>query len=309
MTNKEKNFISAVIYVRNAESVIGEFLQKVSAFLEEYFEHAEIICVNDASTDDSISRIRRTAETFPSISATILHLSSFHGREAAMQGGTGIAIGDFVYEFDEPYESADAEDMLKIYRRALCGNDIVSAVSGKNRRASSGLFYRFINKSTSLSYELGTEYFRILSRRAINRIGSQNKIIAYRKVAYASCGLKMDSVVITNVPRVREEREGRRYRKWLAVDSLLMFTDVGFKFSLVMTVTMMVLMIAIAVYALVVRLMHGAIEGWASTVLLLTFGFFGIFSILSIITKYLQLLININVRKKAFTFENIEKLN
>lgn len=301
--------MSAVIYVRNAEAVIGGFLLKVSGFLSENFEHAEIICVDDASQDGSVQKIREAVQQIEGISVTIVHLAAFHGREAAMQGGTGISIGDFVYEFDEPFASLDTEDMMKLYRCSLEGNDIVSAISGRNRGASSGLFYRILNKSANMSYELGTDYFRLLSRRAINRIGSQNKIIAYRKVAYASAGLKMDSVMITNVPDSIREKGNGRYRRWLATDSLLMFTNVGFKFSLIMTLTMMIIMIAIAVYAIVARLTLGTIEGWASTVLLLAFGFFGIFSMLTIITKYLQLLININVRKKAFTFENIEKLN
>ncbi len=46
MINKEKNFVSAVIYVHNAEKTIKTFLETVIDMFEKNFEHCEIICVN-----------------------------------------------------------------------------------------------------------------------------------------------------------------------------------------------------------------------------------------------------------------------
>ena len=60
MANKEKNFMSAVIYVHNDETVIDGFLQAVIGVLEDNFEHSEIICVNDFSQDDSAQVVRQT---------------------------------------------------------------------------------------------------------------------------------------------------------------------------------------------------------------------------------------------------------
>ena len=55
---KEKNFVSAVIYVHNAEAYIEAFLRAVMDVLQNSFEHSEIICINDASSDRSLERIR-----------------------------------------------------------------------------------------------------------------------------------------------------------------------------------------------------------------------------------------------------------
>lgn len=54
LLNKEKNFISAVVYVYNQETQIYRFLELVNETLRNSFEKYEIICVNDASTDGSI---------------------------------------------------------------------------------------------------------------------------------------------------------------------------------------------------------------------------------------------------------------
>lgn len=56
--NREKNFISAVIYVHNAEKRMTGFLQLVLRVLEENFDHSEIICVNDCSEDASVEQIK-----------------------------------------------------------------------------------------------------------------------------------------------------------------------------------------------------------------------------------------------------------
>ena len=52
--NREKNFISAVVYVHNAEDRVGDFVKTVVRVLEENFDHSEVICVNDDSSDGSL---------------------------------------------------------------------------------------------------------------------------------------------------------------------------------------------------------------------------------------------------------------
>ena len=56
---KEKNFVSAVIYIHNDASRLEEFLKLVCGTLMDNFLQAEVICVNDASSDDSVDVIRK----------------------------------------------------------------------------------------------------------------------------------------------------------------------------------------------------------------------------------------------------------
>jgi len=56
--NKEKNFISVVIYIRNEEKRIRQFLKVIYNVLQINYEKFEIICVDDASNDDSKEEIR-----------------------------------------------------------------------------------------------------------------------------------------------------------------------------------------------------------------------------------------------------------
>lgn len=195
MKNKEKNFVSAIIYVHNKENRIERFLKTIVSVLEDNFENSEIICVNDNSNDESIQKIKAVSAQAKSTSISVLNMSYFHGLEMSMNAGMDLAIGDFVFEFDSTTMDYDVEEIMKIYRRSLEGYDIVSASPNKKKKISSSIFYFVFDKFTDLSYKMTTESFRILSRRVINRISSMNKTVPYRKAIYANCGLKTDSII------------------------------------------------------------------------------------------------------------------
>lgn len=309
IVDKEKNFVSAVIYVHNSEDRIENFLDAIRKTLEENFEHSEIICVNDFSNDGSIEKIKRLGEKAVSASISVLNMSYFHGLESAMNAGVDLSIGDFVFEFDNTVLDYDKSEIMRVYRKALEGYDIVNASADRKQHFSSRVFYQVFEHFTDLSYSIGTESFRILSRRVINRISSMNKTVPYRKALYANCGLKMTSITypVTNQINVSDKAE-KKYRNHLAIDALIMFTNLGYKFSVSMTFFMMFMAAFMVVYSLAVYLTSNPVEGWTTTILFLSVAFFGLFGILTIIVKYLQILLELVFKRKQYSFKDIEKV-
>ena len=310
MTNKEKNFMSAVLYVHNDEAVFADFLRTVMGVLEDNFEHSEIICVNDHSQDDSAGVVREISKGAESATVTVLNMSYFHGIEAAMNAGMDLAIGDFVLEFDACVPDFEASEIMRVYRRSLEGYDIVSASPDTRQRFTSSLFYRVFNRFTDFPYQLGTERFRVLSRRVINRISSMNKTVPYRKAVYANCGLKTANIryQATGVHGTKKDESERRYRTDLAINSMILFTGLGYQFSVTMTILMMLVAVAVAVYSAVVYLFSTPVAGWTTTIFFMSFAFFGLFGILTIIIKYLQILVDLVFRRRKYSFESIEKM-
>lgn len=310
MADKEKNFISAVIYVHNAEEQIETFLRTVAETLADHFEHAEIICVNDHSTDRSIERIKEFSREEAAFSITVLNMSYFHGLEMAMNAGVDLAIGDFVFEFDVPVTDFAQEEIMKVYYRSLEGYDIVSASPDRSEKISSRLFYRTFHYFTDLPYKMETESFRILSRRVINRISSMNKTIPYRKAIYAGCGLKTDHMKYHADSSVKNhtDRKEKGYRSRLAVDSLILFTEMGYRLSVMMAALMMAITVLMVVYSVVIYMTASPVAGWTTTILFLSVAFLGLFGVLSVIIKYLQLLVDLVFRRKHYSFESVEKL-
>ena len=237
-------------------------------------------------------------------------MSYFHGVENAMNAGVDLSIGDFVFEFDNTYLDFAPSVIMDIYYRSLQGYDIVSASSNRRERVSSKLFYKVFEKYTDLSYEMTTESFRVLSRRVINRISSMNKTIPYRKAVYANCGLMTDNIKYNKINSIQEtlDKREKKFRSGLAVDSLILFTNMGYSFAKTMTVLMMFMSMIMIIYSVVIYATSNPVAGWTTTVLFLSIAFFGLFGILTIIIKYLQLCIDLVFKKKHYSFENIEKL-
>lgn len=310
ISNKEKNFISAVVYVHNNEKQIGEFLEKINRQLSENFEKYEIICVNDKSTDNSIQEIEKIANKVHGSSISIINMSYYQGIELSMNAGVDLSIGDFVYEFDNIYIDYELDVIMKIYKEALEGYDIVSAKSDSKKRLSSRIFYKVFNQNSNNMYQIHTETFRILSRRAINRVKAMNKTIPYRKAVYANCGLKLNVVIYKSIKNIQNKlsKETTDTRKELAMDSIILFTDVSYKFAIIMATIMMLVAIGTGIYTLYIFICAKPIAGWTTTMLLLSFAFFGIFAILTIMIKYLSILIDLIFKKQKYLIESVNKI-
>lgn len=306
-TIKEKNFISAVVYCYNDAEFIEDFIRNLCRVLCDHFLKYEIIVVNDASSDNSVGIVKQYIEkNHVKGVVSVINMSHTQGLEASMNAGVDLAIGDFVYEFDSVYSDFNWDVMLKIYYQSLKGFDIVSACVDRKMRFSSKIFYKIFNRYAKLQYNLETESFRLLSRRAINRIHSITQNVPYRKAAYANCGLALTSIKYKPVSsRVPKKQKGRFS---LAVNSLILFTDVAYRVTVSLALMMAVIAVGIGLYAVIYKLLQNPVEGWATTILFLAFGFFGFFTIMAMVIKYLQTLVSLVFQKKHYLFESIEKL-
>lgn len=309
LLNKEKNFISAVVYVYNQEKTIETFLEQIDYLLGEAFEKYEIICVDDSSLDCSVDAIKRYAKSHTECMISILHMSFYQGLELSMNAGVDLAIGDFVYEFDAPFEEYSESLILDIYFHALKGYDIVSAVPREQNHKISSLFYFVFNRVSGTQYMLRSELFRILSRRAINRVKSMSKVIPYRKAVYANCGLSMDTLFgDTKLTHSPNDRKTRRNQRETAIDALIMYTNLAYRCSMIVSLLMMFSVIASGVYALLIYWSGKPVAGWTTTMLFLAGGFLGLFIILTILIKYASIILRLNFNRQKYIVESIEKL-
>ena len=119
MDNKEKNFASAVIYVHNAENRIENFLNTIISVMEDNFEHSEIICINDSSDDNSLSKIKEASNRAERTSVSVVNMGYFHGLEIAMNAGIDLTIGDFVFEFDNTILDYNKSEIMKVYHKSI----------------------------------------------------------------------------------------------------------------------------------------------------------------------------------------------
>ena len=165
------------------------------------------------------------------------------------------------------------------------------------------LFYKVFNAHSQSAYRLRTDAFRLVTRRAINRVHASSAHLPYRKAAYAASGLKMTDLEFDGQLTVKSKG-----RFNLALDSLALYTNAGFKASMTVTLCMLALALAELVYTLVVFITGHPVEGWTTTMFVITVGFSGLFAVLTIVVKYLSLLVDLVFKQQKYLVESIEKL-
>lgn len=311
MSNKESNFVSAVVYLHREETNAYGFLQMIFRVLEESFKKFEIICVDDDAKESVVGDVRRFKEEHKDAIVSIVKMGFLHGLEASMNAGIDLAIGDFVFEFDSCYVDYDENLITSIYQKSLEGYDIVAATPPQRQsKLSSRVFYSIFNHFSDSKEKLMTERFRIISRRAINRVSSYSKTIPYRKAVYASGGLSIFSL---NYEPIKVPESGIRFddegKNETAVDALILFTNLAYKVSMFISVVMALFMIVSGTYTVIVY--FGAdkpVEGWAPIMGLVSAGFLATFIILTIIIKYLDVFLKLTFKKQKYLISSIEKL-
>ena len=309
---KEKKFISLVVYLHNVEEYIKYFMKSIIPVCESNFEQFEIVCVDDGCTDGTVDKLKEYLEENQiSAMVNVIHMSFFQGIESAMNAGRDIAIGDFVYEFDDVFVDYDPDLLLTVYEKMLEGSDIVAASSRGKLRFTSKIFYALYNATSRSAGKIGPETFRIVSRRAINRIKSIVQYIPYRKAVYSNCGLKMSTLQYDSkdvTARVKNKTVASE-RTSLALDSFIYFTNVLERVSMIICGFFLVATVGVGIY--IVSDFFNAnkpVEGWLSTMGFLALGFFGVFALLTIILKYLSVLLNLIFKQQRYLVADIEKV-
>ncbi|HOV79234.1 MAG TPA: glycosyltransferase [Bacillota bacterium] len=309
--NLEKNFVSAVVYVRNNEKELELFFRGLTEKLYENFEAFEIIFINDYSSDKSVEIIKRVSKVLAGMTISIVNLSYYHGLETAMVAGVDLAIGDFVFEFDSPVVDYDFNEIMRVYYHSLKGYDIVSTSPETRGNFASRCFYSIFRRYSKNYVQLNTERFRILSRRAINRINILSSSIPYRKAVYYNCGLKTSTLFYVPIRKVMINFNDQQCseRLELAFNSLLIFTNLGARIALCMAVLMAFISLFMLGYTVYVyTVFDRVVEGWTTIMLFVSVSFTGVFILLAILIKYVSLILYLQHTKQNYVFESIEKL-
>lgn len=310
--SKEKNFVSCVVYLHNEGKEAREFLTKICRVMQANFEKFEFVCVNDGCVDDTVAQVEAflAAESVKPV-VSMIHLSYYQGVECAMNAGRDLAVGDFLFEFDKCEADFDPSLILEVYHKALEGYDVVAAAPKYDISITSKIFYMVYNWGSRYGGKIRQERFRLISRRAINRVNQMNTYVPYRKAMYMNCGLRTETICYDNkeMAKKHRNREERGNRSMLAADTLIIFTNVLEKFSLMVSIVLfgaLLVMFGYLVYSIFSKVRP--VEGWLSIMALMSFGFFMISVMLTLILKYLSVLLNMGFRRQRYVIEGVEKL-
>lgn len=97
MNNNERPFVSIIIPALNEERRLSDSLPKIDAFLAAQPYSAEVIVVENGSTDDTVGVVRRFAQTHPYVK---LYDGEPRGKGRAVRRGMLAACGEYRFICD-----------------------------------------------------------------------------------------------------------------------------------------------------------------------------------------------------------------
>lgn len=181
-------FLSVILAVRNEGDALEPLLRALSATLSGLAEDHELIVIDNASSDGSVSALQSLTgpEGLPNLQ--IFALAGEVDHDTAIAAGLDNALGDFVAVLDPA--SDDASFLQQMLEAATNGHDIVFAANEETLPQSFGyrlfawgfdLLYRGFAR-TRLTRE--APLFRVLSRRVVNfLLQHPQAAIAYRALS------------------------------------------------------------------------------------------------------------------------------
>jgi glycosyltransferase involved in cell wall biosynthesis len=161
--------ISVVIPCFNEERSIYANIKTILGYLENHFEHFEIIAVNDGSTDQTIGELRRAQSELP---LTIIDNYANEGKGKAVKDGILKSSGDIVMFLDADL-AIPIEELEKFIAEINNGYDLAIAS-------------RFIPGGKTIKKVL---WYRVIMEKAFRLI--RTVIINNYTVKDTQCGFKI----------------------------------------------------------------------------------------------------------------------
>lgn len=228
--------ISVVIPVFNEEDVLLICHRRLSSVLETLETKAEILFVNDGSTNQKTPpMLEAICRSDPRVS--VLELSRNFGKEAAMSAGLDHANGEaviimdadlqdppelipmMVSEWQQGYES------VYMRRRSRKGETVI-------KKLTAYLYYRLLNKLSPIHIPADVGDFRLLSRRAVEALKQLPERTRYMKGLFSWIGFSQKELLYDRESRAAGSTQWK-YRSLLrlSLDGLTSFSTTPLKLA------------------------------------------------------------------------------
>ena len=261
--------LSVVAPAFDEADVLPVFVERVVAVLEAVDEEWEIVLVDDGSRDATWAAIERAAAAEPRIHG--IRLSRNFGHQLALSAGMSVASGDAVITMDSDLQHPP-EVIPALVAAARGGNDVVYAVrtaddaAGFWKRHSARLFYRVLNRLSSLELPEGAADFRWMSRRVVDVLLEMPERHRFLRGLVRWAGYRQTFVEYERGPReAGESKYGLRRMLLFAWDGVVSFSSFPLRIASVIGVCVSILGWLYLVYVLAVKVFTDrAIPGWTS---------------------------------------------
>lgn len=303
--------LSVIIPLMNEEENVYELYNRLTAVLLQLGISYEIILVDDGSRDHTLQLIEKICSEDSRIK--YISFSRNFGHQLALFAGVEKCCGHNILLMDGDLQDPP-ETIAALWNKKNEGYDTVYAKrnirKGESwlKKATAALFYRLLNKITSINIPVDTGDFRIISRKVADELIRMKDHSKFLRGQIAWLGFK-ETFISYDREKRKKGNTNFGYAQMLrfAFDGVTGFSNFPLKFASISGIIVSLLSFVLIIYVLLAKLVWGqTISGWAS--IMVTVLFLGGIQLLSvgIIGEYISR-INDAVRNRQLYI--IEKTN
>ena len=271
----ERPLYSIVAPVFNEEETLPHFYERITAVMEGLGEPYEVVLVNDGSRDGTYGIMREIHERDPRV--RVVDFSRNFGHQIAISAGMDHARGQAVVIIDSDLQDPP-EVIPELIERWREGAEVVYAQRahrvGETRfkLVTAAAFYRLIRRITAVDIPQDTGDFRLLDRRVVDALITMREHHRFMRGLSAWVGFRQEAV-----PYERRERFAGTtkypFQKMLrfSIDAITSFSHVPLQLATSFGFLLAGLSLVGIIVAILLRVLHHAIVGQASTLILVLF--------------------------------------
>ncbi|MBI4707206.1 MAG: glycosyltransferase family 2 protein [Candidatus Omnitrophica bacterium] len=266
-----KPLISLVIPVFNEEDLIKEIFERSINALKEITDLFEIICVDDGSSDKSLSKLIECHKKDNRFK--VLMLARNFGHQAAYTAGLEYAKGEYIAMMDGDMQ--DPPELIKeMYEKLINGDyDIVYGKrTGRQEKFPKNLFIKvfhiFFKNIIKIDTDSDAGNFSMLNRKALNALLSFKERNRYLPGLRSFVGFRQGYIEYFRPDRMTGEAKmnfGKLFN--LGLDAFFSFSNFPIKICLFTGLAGVILFFLATVYTIIGKFSGIAPFGWSSTLL------------------------------------------
>lgn len=270
--------LSLIIPCYNEEAAlpfIYKELVKVSEQLNNY--EIEYLFINDGSSDGTLSVLKKLAASDSRV--RYFSFSRNFGKEAAMYAGFCNSDGDYVAVMDADLQDPPSllPEMLQILESGEYDSVATRRVNREGeppiRSFFARQFYKLINKISDADIVDGARDFRLMKREMVDAIVQLEEYNRFSKGIFGWIGFRTYWLPYQNVERVAGETKWNFWKLFkYAIDGIVNFSQVPLSIASYGGVFLTFVSFIAIIFVVVRRLLFGdPVDGWASTICIITF--------------------------------------
>lgn len=276
MQDTNRPSLSIVAPAYNEQAVLREFHARLGPVLDKLGLQAEVIYVNDGSTDTTLAVLEELWDADPRVA--IIDLSRNYGKEIALSAGLDFARGDAVIVIDSDLQDPP-EVIPQFVHSWQQGFDVVygrrSSREGESwlKRSTAHSFYRVIRRVSRVEIPQDTGDFRLLSRRAVDSLKQLREHHRFMKGLFAWIGFPQHAVLYQRDRRFAGQTSWNYWKLWnFALEGITAFTIAPLKLASYVGVLAALFSMAYGFYILFRTLLFGnPVPGYPSLVVIVLF--------------------------------------